>query len=348
MDEFPICNQICASYEKFLNAFTTTNENYRKIFIFENEKISTELEGRDSFSRALFQPEVFNQYSSKLYQLRYMDLFDDDDNFLNIQQIRERTRIDFTPLHVFHLRNACWVARTRYNKKEPLKQVSLQIETFLFRRKKGSSHIKKVLSNNTNLGIPHNINKLANNLDIVINGDQSKFLNKLWTDNLFSNQERVFFFKLHNNILGFNNVVAHFVRGHTPYCTFCNISRTPDPNHESPVHLFYECSSVHNLLADMFKTITNDNNFALSKREFFTTFERRELSSAKNTCLTICAKLLIKYIWECRNRSFVPLLEHCRHNLCDRLMMATKSNKKFRTLWEASGLYHLEPVNENP
>jgi hypothetical protein len=39
MDEFPICNQICVSYEKFLNAFTTTNENYRKIFIFENYKI---------------------------------------------------------------------------------------------------------------------------------------------------------------------------------------------------------------------------------------------------------------------------------------------------------------------
>ncbi len=81
---------------------------------------------------------------------------------------------------------------------------------------------------------------------------------------------------------------------------------------------------------------------------FFTKFERKELSSAKNSCLTICAKLLIKYIWECRNRSFLPLLEHCRHNLCDRLMMATKSNKKFRTLWEASGLFDLEPVNENP
>jgi hypothetical protein len=235
VDEYPICNQICASYEKFLNAFTTANENYRKIFIFENEKIATELGGRESFSRLLFQPEILNQYSSKLYQLRYMDLFDEDDNFLNIQQIRDRTSIDFTPLQVFHLRNVCWVARTRYNKKEPLEQVSLQIETFLLRRKKGSSHIRKVLSNKPNLGIPHNINKLANNLDIVINGDQSKFLNKLWTDNFFSNQERVFFFKLHNNILGFNNVVAHFVRGHTPYCTFCNISRSPDPNPETPV-----------------------------------------------------------------------------------------------------------------
>jgi hypothetical protein len=348
VNEFPICHQICASYERFLNFFTTSNENFRKIFIFENDMISIELEGRVSLSRALFQPEFFNEFSTKLYQLKYIDFFDEDDNFLNVQQIRERTGINFTPLHVFHLRNACWVARTRYNKKEPMEQVSLQIETFLYRRKKGSSHIRKVLSDRPNLGIPHNINKLANNLDIVINGEQSKFLNKLWTDNLFTNQERVFFFKFHNNILGFNNVVAHFVRGHSPYCTFCNISRTPDLNPETPVHLFYECSSVHDLIVDMFRVITNNNDFSCSKREFFTKFERRELSSAKNSCLTTCAKLLIKYIWECRNRSFVPVLDHCRQNLSDRLVMATKSNKKFKTLWEASGLYNFEPFDENP
>jgi hypothetical protein len=348
VDEYPICNQICASYEKFLNAFTAANENYPKIFIFENDKIATELDGRESFSRVLFLPEIFNQYSSKLYQLRYMDLFDEDNNFLNIQQLRDRTSIDFTPLQVFHLRNACWVARTRYNKKDPLKQISIQIETFLFRRKKGSSHIRKVLSNKPNLGIPHSINKLANNLDIVINGEQSKFLNKLWTDNFFSNHERVFFFKLHNNILGYNNVVSHFVRGHTPYCTFCNISRTPDPNPETPVHLFYDCNRVHNLLVDIFKTIVDDNNFAFSKREFFTKFERKELSGAKNGCLTICAKLLVKYVWECRNRSFLPFFEHCLHNLRDRLLLAIKSNNKFKKLWEASGLFELEPINASP
>jgi hypothetical protein len=37
--EYPICNQLCTSYEKFCNAFTAINENFQKIFIFENERI---------------------------------------------------------------------------------------------------------------------------------------------------------------------------------------------------------------------------------------------------------------------------------------------------------------------
>jgi hypothetical protein len=96
----------------------------------------------------------------------------DNDNLGTIPLLLYGTGIDFNPLQVFHLRNACWVARTRYKKKEPAEQNSIQIETFLFRRKKGSSHIRKVLSNKQNIGIPHNITKFANNLDIVINGEQ--------------------------------------------------------------------------------------------------------------------------------------------------------------------------------
>ncbi len=183
----------------------------KKIFIFENKKITLEIEGREPFSRDLFQPEIFRQYSNKLYQLRYGDLFDDENNFLTLEQLRDRTGIEFNPLQVFHLRNACWVARTRYTKREQTEQNSIQIETFIFRRKKGSSHIRKVLSYKQDIGIPHNITKFANNLDIVINREQSKFLNKLWTDNFYSNQERIFFFKFHNNTLGYNNV---FVSNH--------------------------------------------------------------------------------------------------------------------------------------
>jgi hypothetical protein len=188
------------------------------------------------------------------------------------------------------------------------------------------------LSNKQDIGIPHNITKFANNLDIVINGEQSKFLNKIWTDNFYSNPERIFFFKLHNNILGYNNVVAHFVRGHNPCCTFCNVNRTPDPNPESPLHLFYECNHVHDVLVNIFKTVANDNEFAFSKREFFTNFERRGFSTAKNRSLTICAKLLIKYIWECRNRSCIPNHDQCLEYLRDRLLMAIRNSNKFNNV----------------
>jgi hypothetical protein len=267
--ESPICRQICASYEKFCNAYTTVDENFRKICVFENSKITIDIDSRETFSRSMLTQESFRLYANQLYQLRYGDLFDDENNFLSREQISIISGINFTPLQIFQLRSACRVAKTKFAKKELIEQKSVQVETFLFRRKRGSYHIRGVLSSKPYNCIPHNIRKFADNLDIVVTGEQSKYLNKLWTDNIFTNAEKVFLFKLHNNTLGFNNVVAHFVRGHTPFCTFCNINRTPDPNNETPLHLFYNCDHVHDVLNNFFKNITNDNDFVFSKREFF-------------------------------------------------------------------------------
>jgi hypothetical protein len=198
------------------------------------------------------------------------------------------------------------------------------------------------------MGIPHNMRKFADNLDIVITGEQSKFLNKLWTDNIFTNAEKVFLFKLHNNTLGFNNAVAHFVRGHTPFCTFCNVNRTPDPNIETPLHLLYDCNHVHDVLNVMFKSVTNDNNFVFSKRELFINFERRGFSIAKNTILTICAKFVLKYVWDCKNRQCAPNQENAIENLRDRLAMCKKNSIKFNTLWANAGLFEPQPVDLRP
>ncbi len=180
----------------------------------------------------------------------------------------------------------------------------------------------------------------------MITGEQSKFLNKLWTDNIFTNAEKVFLFKLHNNTLGFNNAVAHFVRGHTPFCTFCNINRTPDPNNETPLHLLYNCDHVHDVLNDIFKNITNDIDFVFSKREFFINFDRRGFSIAKNAILTICAKFLLKYLWDCKHRQCIPNSANAIEILRDRLAMCKKNSRKFNTLWANAGLF--DPANNRP
>jgi hypothetical protein len=116
---------------------------------------------------------------------------------------------------------------------------------------------RKILEGKTDSGSTRNINKFAENLDIIISGEQSKFLNSMWTKNYFSNQDRTFFFKLYNNTLGYNNAVAHFVQGHTPYCSFCDLTRSPDQNNETPLHLFFECRSVCDVLETVLKTVTH-------------------------------------------------------------------------------------------
>jgi hypothetical protein len=98
------------------------------------------------------------------------------------------------------------------------------------------------------IGIPHNINKYAENMDILVSVPQSKMLNKLWTLNIFTNAEKTSFFKLHNNTLGYNNIVAHFVRVHSPNCTFYDLNRTAEEYVETPLHLFFNCNSITNII----------------------------------------------------------------------------------------------------
>jgi hypothetical protein len=173
-------------------------------------------------------------------------------------------------------------------------------------------------------------------MDIIINQEQSVFLNSLWDTGFFSNHMRTFFFKLHNNTLGYNVAVAYFVRGHSPLCTFCSIVENIQGPNETPLHLFYECAPVMNLIDNFFKHLTQDDNFEISCREFFSTFTRRELSFAKNKVLTYCSKILIFYIWMCRNRETLPNLENFLAFICNEKDIYLNQSKSFRILWNTA------------
>ncbi len=80
---------------------------------------------------------------------------------------------------------------------------------------------------------------------------------------MFSNLEKTFFFKLHNNTLGYNNAVSH-----SPTCTFCSVARIPDPNVENGSHLFFECDMISDMVGQVFQRVTVDNDFQINKREF--------------------------------------------------------------------------------
>jgi hypothetical protein len=156
--------------------------------------------------------------------------------------------------------------------------------------------------------IPHNINKYASSMDIIIDGNQSEFLNSLWTVNFFSNNMKTFLFKLHNNTLGYNSAVAHFVRNHSPSCTFCDLAGNEDDNVEKGSHLFYDCVNVADVIDYIFDKVTRIDNFEFSRREFFSTFNRRELNPAKNMVLTYLSKFVMKTLWDCKQRFVIPVI----------------------------------------
>jgi hypothetical protein len=96
---------------------------------------------------------------------------------------------------------------------------------------------------------------------------------------------KTFLFKLHNNTLGYNNAVAHFVRNHSPHCTFCDLTGDADVNIETGSHLFFDCVHVSEVIDFIFDNVTQIQNFEFSRREYFATFNRRDSNTARNIAL---------------------------------------------------------------
>jgi hypothetical protein len=237
--EYPICHGISKSFENFTDMFAKYNENFRDCYIFDNKTFTLGLESKEHLNRNHFDNLFFTENSFKLYKLRYSNFYNNQGNIIGFDEVRETTGLLLTELQICRCRGVCSTANVRYRKKKPELQKTVSIETFINRKKRGSSHIRKIFEGENEIGLTRNISKFAENMDIVISGEQSVLLNSLWTKNFFSNQDRTFFFKLYNNTLGYNNAVAHFVQGHSPYCTFCDITRAPEQNNETPLHVFF-------------------------------------------------------------------------------------------------------------
>jgi hypothetical protein len=177
--------------------------------------------------------------------------------------------------------------------------------------------------------------KFAESTDIIIDLDTSKILNALWANTALGNSTRTFLFKMHNNTAGYNLSVSHFVRGHSPNCTFCDILEIPEEHHETPLHLFYECSAVENVTNDFFSWLLNTDT-VISRQELFTIFKRDDFR--KNDFLTIVAKLLLKYYWDCKQRFSLPSLQNAKTVLTKELEILIHCNSKIRQIHANSGL----------
>ncbi len=135
-EEYPLIHGICASYERMLCSFTSANENFRECYIFENKMITKALDSREQLNRGLFSAEFFNANASKLYKLKSSNFYTQEGEPITLEQVRNVTGLELTVLQYFEIRNACNIAKIKYQKKEPPMQVSIDIETYINRRKR--------------------------------------------------------------------------------------------------------------------------------------------------------------------------------------------------------------------
>ena len=213
------------------------------------------------------------------------------------------------------------------------------LTTFCNRFKRGSKPFRRILDGPARDEIPRNILTFAEGTQTIIGVDMSRIINGLWGFSFFSNNMRVFLFKLHNNTLGLNNRVAHFIRDHSPICTFCCIMRRNDAQDETVLHLFYDCEYVERVRDAFFQwAYDEDIPFVISRQELFLVQTRFGTTNGTMLIRTVIAKLYLKHIWDCRNRNCLPELEGIKQYIAYEINTIMSLSVKMREFLNDSGL----------
>jgi hypothetical protein len=231
----PIIAEFSDTLSAFKCEFLKISNNYKKVKIFGETSMTAGLRSKsilDISDLDLIQSEVTR---INLLNTTVGDLLPND-------QLISRQRLEILlggriPPQVYNkITKIISAANVRYQKNIPEQGVSLEV--FFNTWKKGSKKFRKILTTCSAEFVSHNIVKFSNNMEIVHNGKCSFYVNKIWSAGHFSNQCRTFLYKLYNNHLNTNTVLSHFVRGKSRNCTFCDIAYNPDPEDETPFHLF--------------------------------------------------------------------------------------------------------------
>ena len=232
--------------------------------------------------------------------------------------------------------DACIALINRNRKEKNYEKTACDIQTFMCRVKQGSKHIRKVLGPAPSGTVPHNLVKYGDSTEIVINSEAAILINGLWGKSYLDNSTRTFLFKLHNNTIGTNTRLSHFVRNHSRICTFCALTRNPHDEDENPLHLFFQCRSTEPVVLGILSWfVENENDFRrISRQNFFGTFNWE--SNNKNIIMQLVCALIKKYIWDCKLRFSLPNLECGKEFLKMELDRIICQSSKIRKVYDSS------------
>jgi hypothetical protein len=287
---------IVTAYKKFYKAFLGISNNFKKAPIVDNEFFTTTTRSEITLKKsdlANFGPE-----SRRWLESVTISKLTANGGMVPKAELDAKVNTVTTREFYAKLTGIFRTAHLRYSTDDG--SLGLMVSQSFRTWKKGSRRFRNVLCKNNKLYVPHNLVKFASNTETIINFECAKILNNMWNLKIFSNAKRTFLFKLFNNILPYNTILSHFVRGKSRNCTICDILGNQDINDETVLHLFYDCIPVNNLLNEFFPAVTNQEIRGISRHEIFCCFKRT--TDDKNYLHGIAAKFFIYYIWECKLR----------------------------------------------
>jgi hypothetical protein len=93
---------------------------------------------------------------------------------------------------------------------------------------------------------------------------------------------------------------------------------------------------VEGLREEFYVWLLNDNNFTVSRNNFFIAFKLP--NNFLNKALFVVTLLFKKFIWNCKQRKILPTLNHLKISINMEVVLLTKSSKKMKLTFENSGL----------
>jgi hypothetical protein len=255
-----------------------------------------------------------------------------------LSDVRLKNRAQLNVLLGFRITDLDWekikkifaAAMQRYERNSGL---SKTYDTFWNYDLKGSKPARKLLEGSATTNLPHNIVKFASNTEVIIGSDDSAFINSFWCSHFLSSTVSIFYFKLINNILGFNYIISHFLPDVERSCTFCNIAGLPEEEDETPLHLFYSCSISERMLENFYNKILGTG---ISRQEFFGVPNRD--NKASNYIIFLIGILVKKYFWDCKMRTSLPQQDNLEHFVFNELKLISRVSKKYRIYIQDSEL----------
>jgi hypothetical protein len=326
----PILHGFATAYKKFLCAYTKHKENFWQSPIYENAALFLRLRDRITLSADFFTPLFWAENKGTILKLTVQDFFVTKDNFKTWEQFRHSTGLDLNREAFNNLKNLASNAKLKYSKKEANDKKTVDIRTYLSRKVKGCKRYRKKLIGLDPEFVPHNLVKFSSNTETIIDLETSKKVNAVWNKSYFSNATRTFLFKLHNNTAGYNKAVSHFIRGHSPNCTFCDLTGNQEVEDETVLHLFYSCRTSESFIENIFSWILGERA-NISRQEFFVNFNRP--NHKKNEALFLISMLVKKFMWDSKQRFSLPNIENAKIFIKEEVKIMCYCSKKARKIF---------------
>jgi hypothetical protein len=314
----PTLHCFVTALDNIREAITVYNDNYKVSDILYNKNICKQFGTRDEFTTEFLNGER----KVKLLRLKVSDIitFGINPETATAKSLEE-VRILLPGLcnnKYRQLVDAGMSVHQLYKDNFVPGKKPESLHEILAGRKSNSKKIRQIPG--------RNITRYGEITETVPDASLSKVMNNIWGYSFLEKKIRTFAFKLFNNDLGTNARVAHFVRGHQPYCTFCVIAEDPDLEDESINHLFQDCPAVEQVVLHIINWFWGGTGMQATTRKDYMcgmALENKSVTLVWN----IFVLILKFYIWDCKLKFRRPEIEAAKGEIVERFNTYCTINK---------------------